>query len=90
MSCTCLYNSAEDCQCEQLVVCRSEQYRQAVGLIQVQREEIVAKDKEIARLQKTSLVKVLRHARVRRLKCSPGCACDMCRQVIEILEGSGE
>jgi PHP family Zn ribbon phosphoesterase len=51
--------------------------------------DLAAKDKEIARL-KTSLVKALRHARERRLKCSPGCACDMCLDVIEILEGSGE
>jgi predicted DNA binding protein len=35
-------------------------------------------------------MKALRHARVRRLKCGGGCACDMCKQVIEMLEGSSE
>jgi hypothetical protein len=50
---TCWKDNHDEVQAD--LTCRSEQYRQAVALIQVQREEIAAKDKEIARLNEENI-----------------------------------
>jgi hypothetical protein len=53
------------------LTCRSEQYRQAVALIQVQREEIAAKDTYIERLQ-TAIEDALSYPDVDETMC-PWC-----------------